>query len=66
MNRINTKLEDVLDNICHHGCNYVRACIVKLQAHEIFTEVEFINPMDKKIVLQELMSIMEVYDMQTK
>jgi len=64
MNRMSKQLEDVLDNICHHGCTYVRECIVKIKAREIVIEVKSINPMEQQIVLQELISIMEIYDMQ--
>ena len=66
MNRINKNLEVILDEICHHGCKYVRECIVKIQSREVVTEMKSINSMEQQIVLHELISIMEVYDMQIK
>jgi len=64
MNRINKQLEIVLDAICHHGCSYVRECILKLKSDKIVIEVKSISIDEQQIVLQELISIMEVYDMQ--
>ena len=64
MNRINKQLEEVLDDICFHGCKYVRECIIKMQKNETVKETKSINTTDTKIILHELISIMEVYDMQ--
>ncbi len=64
MNRINKQLEAVLDNICHQGCTYVRQCIIKLKNDELINEAHTINIDEQQIILQELVSIMEVYDMQ--
>jgi len=64
MNRINKQLEIVLDNICFHGCKYVRECILKMQKNETVKETKSINTTETQIILQELISIMEVYDMQ--
>jgi len=64
MNRINRQLEIVLDNICHHGCKYVRECIIKIKTDEVFIEIKSITIDEQQIILQELVSIMDVYDMQ--
>ncbi len=64
MNRIKKHLDIILDNICYNGCNYVRECISKIQTNETVTEVIFIDISEQQIILQELISIMEVYDMQ--
>jgi hypothetical protein len=64
MNRLSKQLEMVLDNICFHGCKYVRECILKMQINETVQETKSINTIETQIVLKELISIMEVYDMQ--
>ena len=64
MNSIDKHLEIVLDDICHNGCKYVRECIIKIQSNEGVAEVSSINKIEQQIILQELISIMDVYDMQ--
>ncbi len=64
MKCISKQLEAVLDNICHQGCTYVRQCIIKFRNDELVSEADSINIDEQQIILQELVSIMEVYDMQ--
>jgi len=64
MNRLNKNLEVVLDIICHQGCTYVRECIFNIQTNIEVIEVQSINSEEQQIILNELISIMEVYDMQ--
>ncbi|VAX00917.1 hypothetical protein MNBD_GAMMA22-956 [hydrothermal vent metagenome] len=64
MKRLSKQLEVVLDKICHQGCTYVRQCIIKLKNDELVNEANSINIDEQQIILQELVSIMEIYDMQ--
>ncbi len=64
MKRIEKHLEIVLDNICHQGCIYVRECIVNIQTKAAVIEINSISMDEQQIILHELISIMDVYDMQ--
>jgi len=64
MKRINKQIEIILDAICHRGCPYVRECIVKIRSNRIVVEAKSVNMEEQQLILQELVSIMDVYDMQ--
>jgi hypothetical protein len=58
---INT-VEACVDSLCEQGCNRVNACISALQNGEDFPEVAGMSATDRRVLLQQLVEIMAVYD----
>jgi hypothetical protein len=56
------QIEHIVENICGHGCVYVRQVIDSLQAGDVASVKELSDTADSKKVLAELCAIMAVYD----
>ena len=55
-------VESAIEELCSRGCDEVNATIIKLEQDQPVTEVTQLNAADRTRVLNELKSIMSVYD----
>jgi len=55
-------LQSVVEELCHHGCRQVTSYISQIEAGDLPKEMADLSEEDQKIVLQELKSIMSVYN----
>jgi hypothetical protein len=62
MSHLNATVQACVDRLCEQGCSRVNACILALQNGEEVPEVADMSAVDRQAVLQELVSIMAVYD----
>jgi hypothetical protein len=62
MSDLNATVQACVDRLCEQGCSRVSACILALQNGEELPEVAGMSAVDRQAVLEELMSIMAVYD----
>jgi hypothetical protein len=62
MSYLNATVQACVDRLCEQGCSRVNACILALQNGEEIPEIAGMSAVDRQSVLQELMSIMAVYD----
>jgi hypothetical protein len=62
MSHLNATVQACVDGLCEQGCSRVNACIIALQNGEEIPEVAGMSAVDRQAVLQELVSIMAVYD----
>ena len=66
MNNQNGELvESAIEELCSRGCDEVNATIKKLEQDQLVSEVTQLNAEDRTRVLNELKSIMSVYDTKT-
>lgn len=62
MSHLNARVQVCVDRLCEQGCSRVNACILALQNGEEVPEVADMSAVDRQAVLEELVSIMAVYD----
>jgi len=62
MAELDSKLERCVETLCHHGCESVSAYIDALRAGEVFAEVADLSVAERRMVLDELVSIMAPYE----
>ena len=62
MAELDSKLERCVEALCHHGCESVSAYIDALMAGEVFAEVADLSVAERRMVLDELVSIMAPYE----
>ena len=55
-------LQSIVEELCNHGCRQVTSYINQIEAGEMPKPMTDLSETDQKIVLQELKSIMSVYD----
>jgi hypothetical protein len=55
-------LSDCVEQICGLGCDRVRDAIASLEQNQLLQLAEHLNPVDRQQLLEELRSIMAVYD----
>lgn len=56
------KVDQFVESICEQGCSHVNHVIELLEQQQVLTELDVLNLVEKNILLQELRSIMAVYD----
>lgn len=56
------KLSRYLDHLCNQGCTAVREAIEQMEAGNSLPELDNLNQSEQQRLLQELKSIMAVYD----
>jgi hypothetical protein len=62
MSQLNSKLEQCVEALCQHGCESVSARIKALRAGQVFAEVADLNVAERRMLLDELESIMAPYE----
>jgi hypothetical protein len=60
------KLTQYLEMLCQSGCEAVNATIVAMENNQPISHIEQLNDAERHIVLQELKSIMAVYEYSAK
>ena len=60
--QLNSKLGQRVETLCQHGCESVSACIKALRAGQMFAEVADLDVAERRMVLDELESIMAPYE----
>lgn len=56
------KVTECIDNLCQSGCDVVRATIKALESDLPVSQTRDLNLQERQAVLDELKSIMAVYD----
>ena len=62
MAELDSKLEQCVETLCHHGCGAVSTYIEALRAGQVFTEVAGLSAAERRRVLDELVFIMTPYE----
>ena len=62
MNNLSAEVEKAVDAICALGCDVVSAYIGALQKGELRPEYQSLDEIQRTSLLQELQSIMSVYE----
>jgi|LGVC01.1.fsa_nt_gb hypothetical protein len=62
MAELDSKLEECVEMLCHHGCDAVSSYIDALRAGQVFAEVAGLTVAERQRVLDELVSIMMPYE----
>ena len=62
MAELDSKLEECVEMLCHHGCDAVSSYIGALRAGQVFAEVAGLTVAERQRVLDELVSIMMPYE----
>lgn len=62
MAELDSKLERCVEALCQNGCESVSAYIDALRAGEVFAEVAGLSVAERRMVLDELVSIMAPYE----
>jgi len=62
MSELDSKLEQCVETLCHHGCDAVSTYIEALRAGQVFVEVAGLTVAERRRVLDELVSIMTPYE----
>lgn len=56
------KIDQCVESLCNQGCNRVSEYIAELRAGQEFPEVAELSGEERRLVLEELESIMAAYD----
>ena len=56
------KLTEYLEILCQSGCKTVNATIIAMENNQSISAIEGLSSSERSIVLQELKSIMSVYE----
>lgn len=56
------KIDQCVESLCSQGCNRVSGYIAELRAGQEFPEVAGLSGEERRLVLEELVSIMAAYD----
>jgi hypothetical protein len=62
MKNLSPEVEKTIDDICALGCDVVSAVIFALQKGELRPEYQSLDEIQRASLLQELQSIMSVYE----
>lgn len=58
----NPQIAQCIERLCQSGCTDVRNTIARLEANQAVAHVEGLTAQERRQVLEELKSIMAVYD----
>ena len=58
----NSQLDNVIDAICNRGCRYVNAVLNESAIQQGCEELLQLNKAEKVVVIEQLKSVMSVYD----
>ncbi len=57
-----SRVDSVVNSICEQGCRYVSSILSDKEAQQSCRELLQLNRVDQDIVIDELKSVMSVYD----